>query len=133
MAIQLKEKMENRRKVTILGICCIGSLLVTLITYGLLWTKIFGSIHWPGISSYVALAVMLGSFLSFCVCGIWLVIELTKYRSWPHRMMVECRIMLIFLLLACYVGLGVLAVNHIESQLVGTCCGHVTKFAEGDE
>ena len=121
MAVQLKEKMGHRRKVTILGICCIGSLLVALITYGLLWTKIFGFIHWPGISSYVALAVMLGSFLSFCVCSIWLVIELTKYRSWSHRMMVGCRIMLILLLLVCYAGLGMLAVWHAASQMVQGC------------
>ena len=130
MANQLKEKMEHRRKVTILGICCIGSLLVALVTYGLLWTRLFGSVSWPGISSYVALGIMLISFLSFCVLGICLVMELTKYRSWPHRTMVEWRIMLIFLLLVCYVGLGVLAVNHMKSQLVHTCCGHIEDFAE---
>lgn len=132
MANRLKKKMDHRRKVKILGICWIGSLLIALIMWELLWTNTFESMSWYGISARVALAVMRGSFFSSPVLGICFVIELTKHRSWSHKMMVECRILLIVLLLAGYVGLNMLAVNRIESQF-DKCCSHIEDFGDTDE
>ena len=115
MAEQLKEKMEHRRKVKILGICCIGSLLVAVITYGLLWTNMFGSMSWPGISAYVVLAVMLISSLSFCGLSIWILLCLTRNRTWAHKALLTVRAALVILLIAVHVMAGILAWNYILS------------------
>lgn len=115
MAEQLKEKMEHRRKVKILGICCIGSLLVAVITYGLLWTNMFGSMSWPGISAYVVLAVMLISSLSFCGLSIWILLSLTRNRTWAHKALLTVRAALVILLIAVHVMVGILAWNYILS------------------
>ena len=136
MATQLKEPMGHRRKVTILGICCIGSLLVALVIYGLWWTNDFHSIplptiSLPNISVYVVLGVLCVLVLSVGVLGIWLVIELTKYRSWSYQKMLTWRTGLIFLLLVCYVGLIVLSGWHTLSSSVKGCCAHVTEFSDG--
>ena len=111
----MKEKMEHRRKVKILGICCIGSLLVAVITYSLLWTNTFGSMSWPGISAYVVLAVMLISALSFCGLSIWILLSLTRNRTWAHKALLTVRAALVILLIAVHVMVGILAWNYILS------------------
>ena len=109
---------QSRIKPLLVGL--IVSFVVAVVLYVVLFTNVSVSLgfHWTYDSSIFILVLLGVAVLNFCILGICVVVEWTRNKAWAHKPLITRRAILIALLIACYVGIGVLVWSHLSSVLI---------------
>ena len=114
MANQLRTQQRNPVQIKTLLIWLVISFAVMVIAFLALFTDVLAGIGFQpyGTGAVICLFIMGASVLSFCGLSIWILLFLTRNRTWAHKVLLTVRTALVILLIAVYVTVGILVWNH---------------------